>query len=111
MGRHRRAQHLRRGSEFIVGVPLQPAPSARQTHRPGQHLLVVDDDSTSADYLCRAIPRAAGACDSAGTANRPCSAQPQVRYDAVLVDWNMPGMDGLATMQAIRADSRHRRCR
>ncbi|MYM28150.1 response regulator [Duganella sp. CY15W] len=96
------------GSEFMLVVPLQLGAEAPH-ERIGtvQHLLVVDDDSISADYLCRTIHARGWTCDSAGTGEQALAMlhSSQVRYDAVLVDWNMPGMNGLATMQAIRADS------
>jgi CheY-like chemotaxis protein len=95
------------GSEFILTVPLQagvePAPERLGAV---QHLLVVDDDSTSADYLCRTIRARGWSCDSASTGEQALALLHSggSRYDGVLVDWNMPGMCGLATMQAIRAD-------
>ncbi|MYM71956.1 response regulator [Duganella sp. FT134W] len=96
------------GSEFILTVPLQAGVEPAQ-EPPGtvQHLLVVDDDSTSADYLCRSIRARGWSCDSASTGEQALALlhSQGSRYDGVLVDWNMPGMCGLATMQAIRADS------
>ncbi|WP_229261974.1 CHASE domain-containing protein [Duganella guangzhouensis] len=96
------------GSDFIVSVPLQLGVEAPH-ERIGQvqHLLVVDDDDTSADYLCRSIRARGWSCDSAASGEQALDLlrTAGVRYDGVLVDWNMPGMNGLATMQAMRADS------
>jgi signal transduction histidine kinase/CheY-like chemotaxis protein/integral membrane sensor domain MASE1 len=95
------------GSEFILTVPLQAGAEAAQ-ESPGkvQHLLVIDDDTISADYLCRSIRARGWTCDSAGNGEQALLLRSAgARYDGVLVDWNMPGMDGLATMQAIRADA------
>ncbi|WP_432377950.1 CHASE domain-containing protein [Duganella sp. P38] len=95
------------GSEFILTVPLQTGvEAAHERMATVQHLLVVDDDSTSADYLCRTIRARGWSCDSAATGEQALALlrRREARYDAVLVDWNMPGMSGLATMQAIRAD-------
>ncbi len=95
------------GSEFMLTVPLQAGAEAPQD-RIGtvQHLLVVDDDDISADYLCRSIRARGWSCDSASTGEQALTYLHShgARYDGVLVDWDMPGMCGLATMQAIRAD-------
>lgn len=95
------------GSEFILTVPLQAGVEPAQERLGAvQHLLVVDDDSTSADYLCRTIRARGWSCDSASTGEQALALlhSQGPRYDGVLVDWDMPGMCGLATMQAIRAD-------
>jgi signal transduction histidine kinase/CheY-like chemotaxis protein/integral membrane sensor domain MASE1 len=100
------------GSEFIFTVPLQPGAeaghgSAHERLGAVQHLLVIDDDSISADYLCRSIRARGWSCDSASTGEQALTLlrSSDARYDGVLVDWDMPGMSGLATMQAIRADT------
>ncbi|MTV36475.1 CHASE domain-containing protein [Duganella radicis] len=95
------------GSEFVLTVPLQAGADHAPALGPVQHLLIVDDDSTSADYLCRTIRARGWSCDSASTGEQALTLlrSQTVRYDGVLVDWDMPGMNGLATMQAIRSDS------
>jgi CheY-like chemotaxis protein len=94
------------GSEFIFTVPLQLSTDSAPAIGPVQHLLVIDDDSTSADYLCRSIRARGWSCDAASTGEQGLARlrSQSARYDAVLVDWDMPGMNGLATMQAIRAE-------
>jgi CheY-like chemotaxis protein len=71
------------------------------------HLLVVDDDRTSADYLCKTIRARGWSSDHANSGEQALARlrAPGARYDAALVDWDMPGMNGLATMQAIRAEA------
>ncbi|MBV7534828.1 CHASE domain-containing protein [Duganella sp. sic0402] len=93
------------GSEFIATLPLQ-AGVAPERVGTVQHFLVVDDDGASADYLCRSIRARGWRCDSAGTGAQALALlrRPGARYDGVLVDWDMPVLCGLATMQAIRAD-------
>ncbi|MYM80949.1 response regulator [Duganella sp. FT50W] len=96
------------GSEFMLMVPLQVgAEAVHERLGSVQHLLVVDDDATSADYLCRSIAARGWTCDSASTGEQALALlrRANARHDAVLVDWDMPGMSGLATMQAIRADA------
>ncbi|MDC8760037.1 response regulator [Janthinobacterium fluminis] len=103
---------LGQGSEFCVTLPLRVAgfdagllPAAQLGVR---RLLVVDDNATSRDYLCKTI-RAwqwqADSAESGGAALELLLRQHAagVHYDAVLADWQMPGMDGLETMRALRA--------
>ncbi|OEZ63676.1 CHASE domain-containing protein [Duganella sp. HH105] len=95
------------GSAFTLTVPLlrtdEPPPQGALL--PPQHLLVVDDDPLGADYLCRTIVARGWSSDRAGSGEQALALlrSAAVRYDAVLVDWDMPGMNGLDTMQAIRA--------
>lgn len=97
-----------RGSCFSVTLALVALPDTRGAAQPnGRRLLVVDDNATCADYLCRTIRGwgwHADAADSgpAGLArvqHQFAAGQP---YDAVLADWQMPGMDGLQMMQALQ---------
>jgi signal transduction histidine kinase/DNA-binding response OmpR family regulator/integral membrane sensor domain MASE1 len=95
------------GSEFTLTVPLQAGGDSMPVLGPVQHLLVVDNDSGSADYLCRSIRARGWSCDSASSGEQALTLlrHHTVRYDAVLVDSDMPGMSGLATLQAIRDDA------
>ncbi|RFP19405.1 MULTISPECIES: CHASE domain-containing protein [unclassified Duganella] len=94
------------GSAFVLTVPLQAAADAAPASAPlpPQHLLLVDDDPVSADYLGRTIRARGWSSDSAGTGEQALTLLRRAagRYDAILVDWDMPGMNGLDTMQAIR---------
>jgi len=95
------------GSAFMLTVPLQRGAELPQagTPLPAQHLLVVDDDPVSADYLCRTIGARGWSCERAGSSEQALALLrgAATRYDAILVDWDMHGMNGLETMQAIRA--------
>ena len=96
------------GSEFRFTLPMMagdeaPAPAAR-TAPPGLRLLVVDDNHTSRSFICKTIEAWHWACDS--VASGP-EALEHLRggavYDVVLVDWHMPGMDGVETIRAIQS--------
>jgi signal transduction histidine kinase/CheY-like chemotaxis protein/integral membrane sensor domain MASE1 len=96
------------GSEFMLTVPMPraDAPAAADAGGlPAPHLLVVDDNPISSRYLYKTIRAQGWRCDCAGSGEQALTLLRGSgdRYGAVLVDWNMPGMDGLATMQAIRA--------
>ncbi|MFM9435941.1 two-component system, sensor histidine kinase and response regulator [Janthinobacterium sp. CG_23.3] len=102
------------GSEFCVTLPLavraDPAQAAgpRLGGQPGaRRLLVVDDNQTSREYLCKTIRAWQWQADGAASGAQALDCllaqhAAGVRYDAVLADWQMPGMDGLATMRAMR---------
>ena len=101
---------LGRGSEFRVALPLRIEGDGGDDSRPRDgaiaalRLLVVDDHPTSRDYLERTI-RSWGweaRCADSGEQALALVRQPGAAFDAVLVDWQMPGMDGVRTMESIR---------
>nr|WP_315393842.1 CHASE domain-containing protein [uncultured Duganella sp.] len=102
------------GSQFVLTVPLLGVadtgadPAAGGVADPAPHLLVVDDDPLSAQYLYKTIRAQGWHCDCAGSGEQALTLLRAAggRYGAVLVDRNMPGMDGLQTMAAIRATGR-----
>jgi signal transduction histidine kinase/CheY-like chemotaxis protein/integral membrane sensor domain MASE1 len=105
------------GSDFVLTVPLQaaiPIESAPpEPAPPALNLLVVDDHADSAHYLAMTV-RACGWHATVAHSGQDALAMladadagSVGSYDAVLLDWNMPGMSGLATMEALRAHGRH----
>ena len=103
------------GSEFVATLPFSLG-LEETGHAPPLNglsdlrLLVVDDNDTSRDYLCKTIASWKWRADSAASGAEAVQQlrlhrQAGVRYDAVLVDWQMPGMDGLQTLAALRAEA------
>ncbi len=97
------------GSEFWFVLPLQLNAQADRPPLPlaNLHLLVADDSSTARDALlltARSLGWHADLVDSGKTAllQTLASFENQTPYDVLLLDWKMPGMDGLATAQALR---------
>ena len=93
----------------------QPPPAATPARFPKQvaapkrpHVLVVDDDRDILEY-CRAVLADAGAVVDA--IQDPSSFRevlpPGGRYDLVLVDLFMPGMDGIEVLQRFSGDVRN----
>ena len=103
---------LGRGSRFWFTACLQLAATvasrvARDDLR-GLEVLIVEDNRTNSDILVqhatnwqmRAVvvhdaARALGTLDEAGRAGR--------RFDLILIDWKLPGMNGIDLARAIRA--------
>lgn len=100
------------GSEFQVTIALrqnsaiEPMPQSRNAMG-DLRILVVDDNETSREYLCKTIVGWNWQADGVASGEQ---ALEQVRalelrgelYDAMIVDWQMPGLNGLETLQGIR---------
>ena len=99
---------LGEGTTFTVDLPLQFIPSVSDpVSFDGLNILVVDNDILACEYLtvtlqelgaeahwCKGGADAVKAVSEAHLAGRD--------FDIVLLDWQMPDMDGLHTAQAIR---------
>ncbi|MES2320816.1 MAG: response regulator [Pseudomonadota bacterium] len=93
---------LGKGSEVVVCLPLPQGASLGALR-----VLIVDDNATSRHYVSQTVAAWHWESDSAASG---AAALERIRaaraagkdYDAVLVDWHMPGMDGLHTMAAMR---------
>ena len=73
----------------------------------GLRLLVVDDNASARDILCgmaNSFGLEASAADSGAAALRMVTDADQrgQAYELVLLDWRMPVMDGIATLQALK---------
>ena len=102
-----------RGSDFHFTLSFDvPAGDSQQQdalarHLAGQRVLVIDDSDQSREILASLL-RELGADVTLANSSRAGLAElerapPHAFYDAVLVDWKMPGEDGFATMRGIRA--------
>ncbi|GJJ02981.1 hypothetical protein RugamoR64_35190 [Duganella rhizosphaerae] len=95
------------GSAFTFTLPMKRADEA-EAPRTGRrrHLLVVDDNSTSRDFLAKTIQAWNWSCDVVASGPEALALIRSGRvYDAALVDWQMPGMDGPAVMRALQEES------
>jgi signal transduction histidine kinase/CheY-like chemotaxis protein len=103
------------GSEFCIKLPLtiDLEKADIREHRnelKNLNILVVDDNQTSRHYLRKTIEAwrwhadtvSSGqqAMDQLLTASTSEGAPP--KYDVILMDWEMPDLDGLQTMQTLR---------
>ena len=108
-----------RGASFTVCLPVllahdaplaEPAPSRRvaQPERAsprlaGLHVLVVEDERDARELLATIVADAGGRATVVASAADALQAIGRERPDLVLSDIEMPGEDGYALMQAIRA--------
>ncbi|MES2071743.1 MAG: PAS domain S-box protein [Pseudomonadota bacterium] len=101
------------GSEFVVTLPLQCARNQEDGTRSRSAIgnlrfLVVDDNGTSREYLSKTIQGWHWEVDVAASGAQALDLFKEQQaagypYDVVLVDWQMPAMDGLETIRAIRS--------
>ncbi len=105
------------GSTFWVEIPFQPAMPAHETSsadsdgtlcRTPLKVLVVDDLEEARESLCEMLAmlrHSVSSCASGPEALAWIQAQEtQERpFDLVILDWRMPGMDGLETANRIQA--------
>jgi signal transduction histidine kinase/integral membrane sensor domain MASE1/DNA-binding response OmpR family regulator len=100
------------GSDFVLTVPLRQAEAAdgEPAAAPAAlRLLVVDDHAPSADYLAMTIRACGWHADTAGSGEQAMAMLDHAAgaYDAVLLDWNMPGAGGVPAVAAIRAHGQY----
>lgn len=69
---------------------------------PGGTLLVVDDNESNRDLLSRRLVAAGYAVATAASGPEALEALTEARFDAVLLDVMMPGMDGLEVLRRVR---------
>ena len=101
------------GSLFWFTAWLSQDASARQAVKPridlhGRRILVVDDNETSALILSDMLSGLGFAVQHANSGMAALDLLHDARrsgqpYEFVLMDWQMPGMDGLETVRAMRA--------
>ncbi len=99
------------GSEFVVRIPFATAQQKIEKNPPAfmrdLRLLIVEDNQTSRLALQKIIQSWLWQVDVVASGKeaidkaRSVAASHQ-RYDAILVDWQMPGMTGITAVEALR---------
>lgn len=99
-----------RGSVFTVLLPRRAAAdasaeSASAAHRlPGRRVLVVDDDEASSEVLRHLLELEGIGVVEANDANDALERLRAERFDALVTDIAMPGLDGYDLLARLRAD-------
>lgn len=95
---------------FSLTLPLavEPPPAAsgaspRRDLRPAVKILLVEDMEINRKLACAVLAAAGHEVDAVGDGAEAILAVQATRYDVVLMDIQMPGMDGVSATQAIRA--------
>ncbi|MBF0589561.1 MAG: response regulator [Magnetococcales bacterium] len=104
------------GSVFTFTAAFGRHPEKNDTPRPvdtalgDMHILVVDDNASSRLVMSELlssfgfhVTTVASGEEGIDALHRSMGA-PQKPYDLILMDWQMPGMDGIETMQRIKSD-------
>ncbi|HEY4083524.1 MAG TPA: response regulator [Burkholderiaceae bacterium] len=108
-----------RGSifHFHARFGVQAAAQARRMYRAdelmGTRVLVVDDNASAREILSKMAISFGLEVDAASTGLEALrmvakADQMQLGYDVVLMDWKMPEMDGVQTMQRLQAENYRR---
>jgi signal transduction histidine kinase/ActR/RegA family two-component response regulator len=79
------------------------ASSSARPPAPGARILVADDNLTSQLLARRLLEKQGYRVDVVANGVEALTALSRQRYDLVLLDWQMPNLDGLQTAEAIRA--------
>ena len=103
------------GSTFTVTVPLELTeddPEAEQQRKSrellcGMHILVVDDDEIIGEQVSAIFEDIGAASDFASSGLQAIDMVQAAKddgsyYDIAMIDWKMPGMDGVETTRRIR---------
>lgn len=100
-----------KGSRFTVSLPLQISSEQQLkfTPLPDLKIIMVDDDEVMCEYTMQMLRelgiRGEWTNDGGGAAKRIAQAQKNGEpFDAAILDWQMPGRDGLQTAQMIRRE-------
>ncbi len=110
-GRIEVESQLGQGAEFRVELPLPAATPVVQApepessrHRRGLSLLLVEDDATVARVITGLLEAQGHRVRHAPHGLAALSEVAVDRFDAVLLDLDLPGMDGLSLARQLRAD-------
>jgi CheY-like chemotaxis protein len=89
-------------SEALSAAQLAPARAESQTHRP-LDVLVADDHEINQTLMCGLLSRLGHRAEGVRNGRDAVAAVQSRPYDLVLMDMNMPEMDGMTATRVIRA--------
>jgi two-component system, OmpR family, response regulator len=67
------------------------------------HILIIEDDAETADYLARGLQESGHVTEHAADGDAGLRFARQQHYDALIVDRMLPGLDGLRLLAQLRA--------
>lgn len=103
-----------KGSTFWFTVPVDPAgaeaqqpgpaaPSPRAAIAPAQRILLVEDDPVNRMVACELLEDFSVQVDAVDDGEKAVEMAAQGGYALILMDLQLPGMDGIAAARAIRS--------
>ena len=87
-----------KGTAFIVDFPLRPGPSKRN------RILVVEDNPSNLDLARMVLEGNGFTVDTAANGQEGLEKARHLRPDLILMDMQLPGVDGLAVTRQLKAD-------
>ena len=95
--------------ERVIGhVPYPERESAAPVDFKGRKILLAEDHAQSRDILREMLEDLGCSVDLAVDGIEAVHCTQRHAYDLILMDWQMPRMDGLAATRTIRSEPRHR---
>jgi class 3 adenylate cyclase len=77
---------------------------ANRGHEQGGHLLVADDDAPNRDLLCRRLQKLGYQVTATGNGREALKLAKKEKFDLILLDLLMPGLDGREVLARLKAD-------
>ncbi|MGC4051451.1 MAG: ATP-binding protein [Paludibaculum sp.] len=100
------------GSRFSLSLPLRPADKSIEENvgtKPAEatgssmaRVLVVEDNTVNQRLVQRMLERLGCEVDVAGDGHEAIRKVQSFTFDLILMDWRLPGMDGLETTRLLR---------
>jgi CheY-like chemotaxis protein len=98
-----------KGARFMIRLPVAPAPLAHPTLRPvrpsgglSRRVIVVDDNVDAATSLATVLERAGHEVRTVFNGNDVLAAAEEFHPDCIVLDLNLPGMDGVEVGRRLR---------
>ena len=66
-------------------------------------ILIVEDETTTGEYLAKGLREAAFTVEQVDNGRDALAFASRERFDAIVLDRNLPGLDGLSVLRALRA--------
>lgn len=93
---------LQRWHGQVAGTQGPASVHVDTTEVPGPRILVVDDSAANLEIACALLQNAGFAVDGVSDGLTALTMLPQADYAAILMDVQMPGLDGFATTTQVR---------